>query len=164
MPSIIRVNSPLLSDIHTVQGRLQQLFEEALHGWPVGTPQEGSSLVGSWIPPVDVFEDKDAVRITVELPGVRPEDVKISLESNLLTIRGEKHQVAEEKTDLVHRYERNYGVFERSFMVPSTVDADHIHATYDMGVLTVRLPKVEKAKPRQIAVKVESAKKVEPSK
>ena len=64
---------------------------------------------------------------------------------------------AEEKTEHVHRYERSYGVFERSFTVPSTVDADHIQASYDLGVLTVRLPKVEKAKPRQIAVKVEPA-------
>jgi HSP20 family protein len=93
-----------------------------------------------------------------ELPGVKAEDVRISLENNVLTIRGEKRQAAEDKTDQVHRYERYYGVFERSFSVPSTVDAEHIKASYDLGVLTVRLPKLEKAKPRQIEVKVESAK------
>lgn len=89
---------------------------------------------------------------------MKAEDVKISLEGNVLTIRGEKRQAAEEKTEHVHRYGRSYGTFERSFTVPSTVDADHIQASYDLGVLTVRLPKVEKAKPRQIAVRVESAK------
>ena len=157
MLSISRYNSPVLSDAQTLQGRLSRMLDEALRGWPLATQEDGNSLVGAWIPPVDVLEDKDAVQITAELPGVKPEDVKISLENNLLTIRGEKRQVAEEKSDRVHRYERSYGVFERSFMVPTTVDADHIQATYDVGVLTVRLPKVEKAKPRQITVKVESS-------
>ena len=145
-----------LSDVQTLQGRLSRLFDEAFRGWPLTAQEDGGSLVGQWIPPVDVVEDKDTVQITAELPGVRPDDVKISLENNLLTIRGEKRQVAEETTDRVHRYERNYGAFERSFTVPSTLDADHIQASYDMGVLTVRLPKAEKAKPRQIEVKVES--------
>ena len=157
MLSISRFNSPVLSDAQTLQGRLSRMLDEALRGWPLATQEDGNSLVGSWIPPVDVVEDKDAVQITAELPGVKLEDVKISLENNLLTIRGEKRQVAEEQADRVHRYERSYGIFERSFMVPTTVDADHIQATYDVGVLTVRLPKVEKAKPRQITVKVESA-------
>ncbi len=156
MVAITRWNSPVLSDVQTLQSRLSRLFDEAFRGWPVSSQEDGNSLVGQWVPPVDVFEDKDAVQIMAELPGVKPEDVKISLENNLLTIRGEKRQVAEENTDRVHRYERSYGVFERSFMVPSTVDADHIQATYDNGVLAVRLPKVERAKPRQIAVKVES--------
>ncbi len=156
MLSITRFNSPVLSDVQTLQGRLNRLFDEAFRGWPLASQEDGNSLVGSWVPPVDVFEDKDTVQLVAELRGVKPEDVKISLENSLLTIRGEKRQVAEESTDRVHRYERSYGVFERSFMVPSTVDADHIQANYDMGVLTVRLPKAEKAKPRQIAVKVES--------
>ncbi len=147
-----------LSDVQTLQSRLSRLFDEAFRGWPHTAQEDGGSLMGQWVPPVDVFEDKDAVQIVAELPGVRPDDVKISLENNLLTIRGEKRQVAEEHSDRVHRYERSYGVFERAFVVPSAVDTDHIQASYDMGVLTVRLPKVEKAKPRQIAVKVESSK------
>jgi HSP20 family protein len=158
MLSITRFNSPGLSDVQSLQGRLNRMLDEAFRSWPLATQEDGNSLVGSWVPPVDIFEDKDAVQIMAELPGVKPEDVKISLENNLLTIRGEKRQTAEESTDRVHRYERSYGVFERSFMVPSTVDADHIRATYDVGVLTMRLPKVEKAKPRQITVKVESSK------
>ncbi len=158
MFAITRSVNPVYADVSTLQSRLSRLFDEAFRGWPVGSQEDGGSLVGQWIPPVDVFEDKDAVQIAAELPGVRPEDVKISLESNVLTIRGEKRQVAEESTDRVHRYERYYGVFERSFTVPSTVDADHIKASYDLGVLTVRLPKMERAKPRQIEVKVETAK------
>lgn len=156
MLSITRFNSPVLSDVQKIQLRLGRLLDEAFQPWP-GTRNGDGALVG-WLPPVDVLEDKDAVRIAVELPGVRADDVKISLENDVLTIRGEKRQTAEENTEHVHRYERSYGVFERSFTVPSTVDADHIQASYDLGVLTVRLPKVEKAKPRQITVKVESSK------
>ncbi len=156
MFAITRSTNPVYADVSSLQGRLSRLFDEAFRGWPT-TQEDGSSLVGQWVPPVDVFEDKDAVQITAELPGVKPEDVKISLENNVLTVRGEKRQVTEENTD-VHRYERYYGVFERSFTVPSTVDADHIKASYDLGVLTVRLPKMERAKPRQIEVKVETGK------
>ena len=157
MFAITRSSYPL-ADVQTLQGRLNRMLDEAFRGWPLPTPEDGGSLVGQWVPPVDVFEDRDAVRIMAELPGVKADDVKISLENNVLTIRGEKRQAAEEKTDQVHRYERYYGVFERSFAVPSTVDAEHIKASYDLGVLTVRLPKLERAKPRQIEVKVEAAK------
>jgi HSP20 family protein len=158
MFAITRSSYPWASDAQTLQSRLSRMLDEAFRGWPLTAQEDGGSLVGQWVPPVDVFEDKDAVQIMAELPGVKPEDVKISLENNVLTLRGEKRQAAEEKTDHVHRYERYYGVFERSFTVPSTVDAEHIKASYDLGVLTVRLPKLEKAKPRQIEVKVESAK------
>jgi HSP20 family protein len=101
-----------------------------------------------------VFEDKETVKIVAEVPGVRPEDVKLSLENNLLTIRGEKRQQAEERNERVHRYERSYGTFERSFALPSTVDPDKITATYENGVLTVIIPKVERARPREIPVRV----------
>ncbi len=80
--------------------------------------------------------------------------MKLSLENGVLTLRGEKKQVAEEQAERVHRYERSYGTFERTFSLPTTVDADRIEARYENGLLTVRLPKVEKAKPREIAVQV----------
>src|SRR5437879_6259475 len=116
----------------------------------------GETPEASWVPPVDIFEDAEAIRIIAEVPGVKPEDVKISLEDNVLTLRGSKQQVAEERTERVHRYERTYGTFERSFTLPATVDASNINARYEHGVLTVTLPKVEKAKPRQIEVEVAS--------
>ena len=120
-----------------------------------GTLQEdGRTVTAAWYPACDVFEDKDAIKIIAEVPGVTPEDVKISLENNLLTIRGEKKQQAEEKTERVHRYERTYGVFERSFSLPSTVDPDQIQASYQNGILTVNVPKVERARPREIPVQV----------
>ena len=78
----------------------------------------GDDSEASWVPPVDIFEDADAIRIISEVPGVNPSDVKISLENNVLTIRGSKQQVAQERTERVHRYERTYGTFERSFTCP----------------------------------------------
>ena len=116
----------------------------------------GDSTEATWVPPVDIFEDAEGLRIIAEVPGVKPEDVKISLEDNVLTIKGAKQQVAEERTERVHRYERTYGTFKRSFTLPATVDASNVKATYGHGVLTVTLPKVEKGKPRQIEVQVAS--------
>ena len=135
----------------TLEHRLSRLFNEAL-----GTLDwEARDNAGaSWVPPVDIFEQPDAIRITTEVPGVSPENVKISLENNVLTIHGSKDQVSQERTERVHRYERTYGSFERSFTLPTTVDATNIKASYENGVLTVTLPKVEKAKPREIEVQV----------
>jgi HSP20 family protein len=114
---------------------------------------ESGAITSAWHPAVDIFEDKDAVKIMAELPGVKPEDVKLSLENNLLTIRGEKKQEAEERNERVHRYERSYGSFERAFVLPSTVDGEKISAEYRDGVLTVTVPKAERARPREIPVR-----------
>ena len=116
-------------------------------------PGENGALTSSWTPPVDVFEDKGSVKIVAELPGVKAEAVKLSIENNVLTIRGEKKQQAEEKTERVHRYERSYGVFERAFALPNSVDSEKIEAKYEDGILTVVIPKVEKARPREIPVR-----------
>jgi HSP20 family protein len=131
--------------------RLSNALDEAF-----GTYQEedGRTITASWYPACDVFEDKESIKIVVEVPGVKPEDVKLSLENNLLTIRGEKRQQAEERTERVHRYERSYGAFERSFALPSTADADRIQAGYENGILTVTVPKAERARPREIPVNV----------
>jgi HSP20 family protein len=133
--------------------RLNSILDEAFAGWQL-QPQENGALTSSWIPACDVFEDKEAVKIVAEVPGVKAEDVKISLENNLLTIRGEKRQEAEENSERVHRYERTYGVFERAFALPTTVDPEKIAANYAHGVLTVTIPKADRARPREIPVKV----------
>ncbi|MBA3893738.1 MAG: Hsp20/alpha crystallin family protein [Gemmatimonadales bacterium] len=132
--------------------RLNNMLDEAFGTWPL-TQDESGAITSAWHPAVDVFEDKDAVRIVAELPGVSPEDVKLSLENNLLIIRGEKKQEAEERNERVHRYERSYGSFERAFMLPATVDGEKIAAEYRNGVLTVTVPKAERARPREIPVR-----------
>ena len=110
---------------------LGRVFDEVLQGW---ISPEGGALTSSWWPACDVFEDREAVRIIAEVPGVKPQDVKLSLENNQLTIRGEKKQEAEEQTERVHRYERSYGSFERAFVLPSTVDPERIQASYEHGI------------------------------
>ena len=146
-----------LADLQVASTSLNRLFDEALRDWP-GMEHSTTPLVGTWMPPVDVYENTNEVRITAEIPGVKHEDVRISVENNVLTLRGEKHpqQPAGQDGERAHRYERAYGVFERTFSVPSTVDAERIQARYEQGVLTLVLPKSERAKPRQNTVQVQA--------
>lgn len=131
------------------QRMFNRLFDQPFTGWPFG---DDATLNSSWAPACDIFEDKDGIKIVAEIPGLTPADVRISMENNTLTIRGEKKQVAEEKTERVHRYERSYGVFERSFALPTTVDPEKVEADVINGLLTITLPKVERAKPREIQI------------
>jgi HSP20 family protein len=150
MTGLLATRTP---DVFDLTNRISRLLSDTLGGldW-----QLRDSAAAAWVPPVDIVEEADAIRIMAEVPGVTPEDVKISVEGNVLTIHGTKQQVAEERTERVHRYERTYGVFERSFTLPATVDASGIKAAYEHGVLTVTLPKAEKARPRQIPVQVQA--------
>ncbi len=131
--------------------RLNSMLDQMFGTWPMF--EGGSALTSAWLPPVDVFEDKDSVKIVAEIPGVEFDDLQVSIENNVLTLRGEKQQTREETADRVHRYERTYGIFERSFVLPATVDPERIEASLDNGVLTISVPKVEKARPRQIEVR-----------
>lgn len=138
---------------NSLQGmrQINRIFDEALGNFGEGT-ESGGTLASAWVPPCDVFEDRENLKIIMEVPGVLASDVKVSLENNRLAIRGEKRQAAEEHSDRVHRYERAYGAFERVFTLPTTVDAERIEARVEHGVLTLLLPKVERAKPREIPV------------
>ena len=138
----------------TLDRRISRLLNDALSTFDW---EFRDSAAAAWTPPVDIFEQADHIRILAELPGVKPEHVKLSVEGNVLTLSGTKEQVAEERTERVHRYERTYGAFERTFTLPATIDANNIKASYEHGVLVVTLPKVEKAKPRQIPVSVAKA-------
>ena len=140
-------------EVSNLERRINRLFGDALSNFDW---QYRDNAGAAWVPPVDIFEEPDALRITAEVPGVSPDNLKISLENNVLSIHGTKEQVAQERSERVHRYERTYGAFERSFTLPATVDANNIKASYEHGVLTLTLPKIEKAKPRQIEVKVAS--------
>ena len=104
-------------------------------------------------PVVDIFEGKDAIVVKAELPGVKPEDVNIHVEKNLLVISGERKLEHEENRDGYHRIESTYGAFSRSFSLPNHVDTSSIDANLDAGVLTLRMPKRAEAQPRKIEVK-----------
>jgi HSP20 family protein len=133
--------------------RFNQVIDAAFNGWPF-TAEGSDPVTSAWVPATDIFEDAEGIKIAIELPGMTSENVKLTLENDNLTIKGEKKQVAEEKTTKVHRYERSYGAFQRAFTLPDTVDAERVAAKFENGVLTVTLPKAEKAKPREISVKV----------
>jgi HSP20 family protein len=105
-------------------------------------------------PETDVMETENEIRVVSDIPGLHPEDLDIDVENNVLTIRGERkeeHQEGDEGT--YHLAERRYGQFSRSFVLPRDVDQDHIQARFDDGVLTVTIPKSEKARRRRIEVK-----------
>jgi HSP20 family protein len=137
--------------LHQLEHRTDRIFTEPFRtfDWPV--PEAATA---AWLPLVDIFEEPDAIRLVAEVPGVNPSDVKISVEDNLLTIKGTKQQRPEEKAEKVHRYERTYGAFERTFRLSASIDPNKIKATYDLGVLTITLPKAETAKPHLIKVEV----------
>jgi HSP20 family protein len=137
--------------LHQLEHRTGRIFAEPFRtfDWPVP-----DAATAAWLPLVDIFEEPDAIRLVAEVPGVSPADVKISVEGNLLTIKGTKQQVAEEKAQNVHRYERTYGAFERTFRLSTSIDPNKIKATCNLGVLTITLPKAETAKPHLIEVEV----------
>ena len=110
---------------------------------------------GDWSPAVDISEDDEAYLIRAELPGVNRDDVKVQVHDGVLTLQGERKSEKEEKGKKVHRVERFYGNFMRSFTLPDNVDEENINADYKDGILTLKLPKSEKAKPRSIDVKVQ---------
>lgn len=139
------------SELWNMQREINRLFDNFFRG---GMQDDGSFGLSYWTPAVDIAEHDNEYVVKVELPGVSKDDVKITLESNILTIRGEKKQDRETKEENYHRLERMYGSFQRSFTLPSTVRNDKIDAVYKDGILTITLPKAEEAKPKQIEVKV----------
>jgi HSP20 family protein len=112
---------------------------------------------GSWMPSVDIFENKDNLVIEAELPGMRREDVDVSIENNVLTLRGERKFEKKDEGDNYHRVERSYGSFTRSFTLPQTVMADGATADFSNGVLRIQLPKREETKARKIEITVDGA-------
>jgi HSP20 family protein len=136
-------------DLEQMHDRLASLFAD-------GHSRNGRELstAEAWAPTVDIIENESAYLVTAELPGVRKEDIQITLEDGLLTLAGERKQEQTEKTRKFHRIERSYGAFSRSFSLPKNVDAEKIEARFRDGVLAVAVAKSETARPRHIEVRV----------
>ena len=132
-----------------MQDRMNRLFGN------VYLRDEDTGLRGTWVPAVDIFETPthDLI-VRAELPGMTREDIEVTVENSTLVLKGEKRFDAEVKEENYRRIERTYGTFHRSFTLPNTVDASRISADYKNGVLTVKLPFREEAKPRTINVEV----------
>jgi len=126
-------------------GRTQLMpFEENLSGWEFG-------------PSVDIYEDDKKLTFKVEVPGIDEKDVKVEIENNVLTVRGERKLAKDIKEENFRRMERHYGAFSRSFTLPNAVDPEKIEANYTHGVLTIQMPKLAGARPKQIKVNVPKA-------
>ncbi len=139
-----------------LQEDLNRLFRR---GW-LRSPEFGS-LTGetaTWAPAVDVYETSDSLVVEAELPGVDPKDVEVSVDEDVLTIKGERKLEKEIKEENYLRVERAYGKFQRSMRLPSEVDVDKIKASYENGVLKVNVPKVEPRKPKTVQIEVEKKK------
>jgi len=113
----------------------------------------GRATTTAWAPALDISERKDAYLATVELPGVEPDDLQITLEDGLLTIQGERHFAHDSTEQQFHRVERRYGAFRRAITLPAQVQAEQIEASFDNGVLQIVVPKMEEAKPKRIQVR-----------
>jgi len=111
-------------------------------------------IVADWAPSVDISETEGEYQIKAEIPDVKKEDVKVTLEDGVLTIQGERKHEKEEKGKRFHRIERSYGNFVRTFSLPDVIDEEKVKADFKDGVLNLHLPKSEKAKPKAIEVKV----------
>jgi len=123
----------------------------------VGAPRAGTQEVlrtGDWSPRVDIAETQTDFVIKVEIPEVKKDDVKVTVDNGVLTIQGERKQEKEEEGKTFHRVERHYGTFARSFTLPENVDETKIGAAFKDGMLTLQIPKAAKAKPKGIEIKV----------
>ncbi len=114
-----------------------------------------TQALGDWMPRLDLSETKDALVVKVETPGIEPKDVQVSLQEQLLTIKGEKQQEQEDKGERYHRVERSYGSFTRTVRLPVAVDASKVTAAFKHGLLTITLPKTPAAKGTTIPIKEE---------
>jgi HSP20 family protein len=148
--AIVRWSDPLREFAH-LQDRINRAFIGAHLLDRDGSP----TVSGAWVPPVDIYQIGDhEMVLKAELPDMTREEIDITIDKGTLAIKGEKKLASEVKEDRFHRIERSYGAFSRSFSLPPSVDATRISAEYSNGVLTVRLPLREDAKPRQIKVDV----------
>lgn len=141
-------------EMEDIQRRMSSLFDWSPFRRSALTTAEENISVPEWAPLVDIAEDAKEYLIKVELPEVAKDDVKVTVESGTLTISGERKAEKEEKGRKFHRVERYYGRFERSFSIPDDAESDNVKAEFKDGVLRVHLAKSEKARPKQIEVKV----------
>jgi HSP20 family protein len=152
--SLIRYQTPSLSNWPSFD-RLATLRDEMDRLFDFSYPSRDSGLFSGWSPALDVYDDKDSYQVSVELPGMKKEDIDISMQDGVLTVSGERKHERENKEGQTFRSERYFGKFQRSITLPSGVDTTKVTATYKEGVLLIHLPKAEEAKPRQIEVKVD---------
>lgn len=135
-------------EMRSLQDEVNRLFASSF-----SRNSDDEIVRGAWNPSVDIFENKDQIVLEAELPGIKADDVNISIENNVLTIHGERKFEKKDEGDNFHRVERSYGSFTRSFTLPPTVSSENANAEFENGVLRLTLAKREEAKPRRIEIK-----------
>ena len=135
-------------DLVSIQDELNRLFGRTFTGQEAMRP----AASGQWMPAMDVFETEDRIVATLELPGIEPKEVEVAVEDSTLTVSGKREFTSETNEENYHRVERRYGSFARSISLPQTVDTEKVSARFDKGVLTIEVPKVERAKPKRIEI------------
>jgi HSP20 family protein len=140
-------------ELRLLQDEVNRLFSSNLSR----SFDEEGLMRGAWTPSVDIYENKDQIVLEAELPGMKREDFELTIENNVLTLRGERRFEKKEEQDNYHRVERAYGTFTRSFTLPQTVSAENATAEYKNGVLRVVLQKREEVKARRIEIGGEGA-------
>ena len=143
------------TDAAKLSRRMERLFDEML-GNGIWRTSEEHSLRGSWVPAINILEKDNEIIITADLPGLKAEDVEVTIEEGTLSIRGERKLEEASEGETYHRVERLYGSFERSFTLPNSIDVDAIAAHFSNGEMVLTLPKREESKPRSVKIKVES--------
>lgn len=139
-------------ELTSLQSEMNRLFT-SFFDTPTQSGANGGAL-RRWIPPMDLVETDEQFVLRADLPGLSEEDVSIEMEDSVLTISGERKAEHEDRKEGYYRVERAYGAFARSLTLPEGVDADAVAATFDKGVLEVRIPKPEERKPRKVAISV----------
>jgi len=134
-------------EVVALQNRMNSLFRDMNEG-------ESPLTTASFVPAVDIYEDDKKVMLKLEVPGLEQKDLDVSVENNTLTVKGERKFEKEEKEENFHRIERRYGSFFRAFTLPTTVNTEDIHASYNAGVLKLELTKKPEAQPKQIKINV----------
>lgn len=145
-------------DLLNLQNQVSRVFQD------LGRGSDELLTSGTFVPPVDIYEDEHSIALKLEIPGINEKDIDIKLENNTLTVRGERSFEKEEKEENFHRIERRYGAFARSFTLPTTVDPENVEAGYENGVLKIKLAKRAEAKPKQIKIGVGGSKTIEAGK
>jgi HSP20 family protein len=149
-PLFPRFDTPLLRDIEGMSERLNKFFGT----WTRPFDVTESLKVADWAPAVDIQETEKEYLVKLEIPEVKKDDVKVTFQENELTVTGERKLEKEEKGKKFHRIERAYGTFVRTFTIPTDADETKIFAEFKDGMLTVKLPKLDKPRPKTVEVKV----------
>jgi HSP20 family protein len=136
-------------DLLNLQNEMTRVFGRA-YG------EEGEGIRASWAPPIDIYETHEAYRVVAELPGFSPDQVDVTVNEGTLTIKGERKFYDEVNEENFHRVERRFGAFQRIVSLPQQVESDKVEASFDKGVLTVSIPKAERAKPHRVEIKAEA--------